>query len=82
MRLVLSLVIAFGVSLTVGGSFSFIFGLATREPIAVHTSFCGLGWVNGSWWPGQYCFLGAILASVGSGLIALGGLNRRWKNGG
>ncbi len=80
MRLLLSVVIAIGVSLTVGGLCSFIFGLATKDAIAVQTSLPGLGWFNGSWWPGQYCFLGALLASIGSGCIAIGALNRSSRN--
>ena len=82
MRIVLSLIVAFGVSLTMAGLFSFIFGLALKEPIAVHTCLTGLGWLNGDWWPGQYCFLGAVLASIGSGFITLGVMNRRSNNGG
>jgi hypothetical protein len=77
MRFVLSLVIAVGVSLAVAGLLSFVFGLTEKEPISVHTTLYGFRWVNGDWWPGQYCFLGAILASVGCGVIAFGGLNRR-----
>jgi hypothetical protein len=81
MRFLFSIVIAVGVALTVSGLFGFIFGLAMKEPINVHTRICGLEWVNGDWWPGQYCFLGALLASLGSGLITFGGLNRPWKHG-
>lgn len=77
MRFVLSLVIALGVSLAVGGLLSFIFGLTLQGAIAVQTCIPGLGWVNGEWPPGLYCFLGALLASAGSGLIALGSLNWR-----
>ena len=82
MRFVFSVVIALGVMLAVGGLLSFIFGLGLNDAISVHTTLFGLGWLNGEWWPGNFCFLGALLASIGSGCIALGGLNRTWNNSG
>ena len=82
MRIFLSIIIAIGVALAVGGLCSFIFGLALKDPIAVQTNLPGLGRLNGNWWPGQYCFLGALLASIGSGCIAIGMLNWRRKENG
>lgn len=79
MRVILNTIIALGVALAVGGLCSFIFGLALKDPIAVQTNLPGLGRLNGNWWPGQYCFLGALLASIGSGCITIGVLNRRRK---
>ncbi len=72
MRFVLSLVIALGLSLTVGGLLSFIFGLTLKDTIYVRL---GLGSFDGVWASADYCFLGALLASIGSGLIVFGGLN-------
>ena len=77
MRYLINAVIAFGVSLTVAGLCSFVFGLVLKGPIYVQACQYGLNWVNGNWLPGHYCFLGTLLASTGSGLIALGGLSRK-----
>ncbi len=72
MRFLLSLVIALGVTITVGGLLSFVFGLIRQGYVHVH----GFGPLDGDWSNNDYCFLGALLASVGSGLITVGGLNR------
>lgn len=77
MRSLLSFAVAFGMSVTVAGLLAFTYGLTLKDPVYVHFPLDWLAPYSGYWWPGQYCFLGAILASVGSGLIALGALCRK-----
>lgn len=75
MRIFLSLVVALGLSLTVAGLLSFIFGLDLKGAIVINSVL--LGSLNGDWSSGHFCFLGALLASIGSGVIIVGWLN--WK---
>jgi hypothetical protein len=68
MKLIATLGLALGVATIVGGSLAFAFGLSTTDTIVIS----GVGPFAGfqdKWHPTDYCFLGAILAAVGAGLV-------------
>jgi hypothetical protein len=72
MRLILSVVAGVGAGLTVGGLLAFLFGACVEKaPLQVR----GLGPFDGTWYPAAYCFLGAVLASVGAALVTVAALN-------
>lgn len=54
-----------GAAFFVGGVLSFIFGGCVMESTQ---AVSGLGPFNGVWSRADYCFFGALLAAVGSGL--------------
>jgi hypothetical protein len=66
MKLAATLTMALGVATVVAGCLAFTFGLSTTDVVNV----VGFGPMNGLWEPADYCFLGTILAAVGSGLLA------------
>ena len=69
MRILMLLLASLGVALLTGGLLAFIFGgWVLRAPLFVE----GFGPLSGMWSHADYCFLGAVLASVGSGLATCG----------
>ncbi len=62
-----------GMGVLVGGIMAMIGGIFQRELRVVHS----LGPFNGTWDPDQVKFLGAILASIGSGVFPFALLMRR-----
>jgi hypothetical protein len=78
MRFILIVLTGFGSAAFVGGVLSFLFGgWVLRSPMGVN----GLGPFNGIWSPTDYCFAGAVLASIGAGFAVAGwlGLNGRQR---
>jgi hypothetical protein len=74
MRALLVILASLGIGLLTGGLLSFVFGAWIQRQTLFVT---GLGPFNGIWGPPDYCFLGAVLASVGSALTACGLLGLR-----
>lgn len=74
MRVLLILLASLGTALFAGGLLAFIFGgWLLHGPLSVQ----GFGPLSGQWSPPDYCFLGALLTALGSGLIMCGLLGLR-----
>jgi hypothetical protein len=71
-RLVFVLILALGVSTTVGGIIALLYSYLHAQ-----STFVVIGPYRATWEPENYCFFGAILASVGAGLVTFGLLARR-----
>lgn len=56
-----TVMLSLGSGAIVGGVFAYHFGLRLQEPL----HFRGLGF-NTTWNPYDYCFLGAVLAAIGT----------------
>jgi len=68
MRLAPTLILACGLAILAGGCFAFVYGLSTSTAVDAR----GLGPFNGIWHPPDFCWVGAILGSIGIGLSAFG----------
>lgn len=77
MRMLLILLASLGTALATGGLLAFIFGgWLLHGPLSVK----GFGPLSGLWSPPDYCFLGALLAAIGSGFVMCGLLGLRERS--
>lgn len=61
------------ISLITGGLFSFYFGTILKATLEVR----GLWIFDGRWYYASYCFLGAVLTSLGTGMLTAAVLSQR-----